>query len=151
MRSVLRLIMAGAAILDAGCNARHGTGASAQTAATAAQPARGADPWRERMQKNHNAAQSIDQQVRRLTRDLQLTSAQQTKVRQLALVHNARIQAILDTAPAALTRDSFTAQVHAISRQFHDSVNAMLTPHQLELMRAMLGRLDSGTENRRAP
>lgn len=151
MRSVMGLIMAGAAILSAGCNSRQGTGASGQAAATRARPAPGADQWRERMQKNHNADQSIDQQVRRLTRDLQLTPAQQTKVRQLAAMHNARIQAILDTAPAALTRDSFTAQVHAISRQFHDSVNAILTPHQLELMRAMLGRLDSGTENRRAP
>jgi hypothetical protein len=68
----------------------------------------------------------------------------------LARLHNARIQAILDTAPPTLARDSFIAQVHEISRQFHDSVNAILSAHQLELMREMVGRLDSGTEARRS-
>ena len=151
MRSLLGVIIVGGAMFGSGCNSRRGEGASAQTSATRAQTALGINGWRERMQKNHSAEQSIDLQVRRLTRDLQLTPAQQTKVRRFAVLHNERIQAILDTAPAGLTRDSFTAQVHVISRKFHDSVNAMLTPAQLELMRAMLGRLDSGTENRRAP
>ena len=112
---------------------------------------RGAADWRVRMQKNHNADSSTEQQVRRLTRDLGLTPAQQDKVRQLSRDHNDRIQRILDTAPATLTYPDFQTQVHAISQQFHDSVNAMLTPHQLELMKAMVGRLDSGTEARHAP
>ena len=33
----------------------------------------------------------------------------------------------------------------------HDAVNAILTPHELELMKAMVGRLDSGKEDRHAP
>jgi hypothetical protein len=41
--------------------------------------------------------------------------------------------------------------VHAISQEYHDSVNAILTPHQLELMTAMVARLDSGKEKRHAP
>ena len=110
-----------------------------------------AGDWRVRMQKNHNADSSTEQQVRRLTRDLGLTPAQQDKVRQLSRDHNDRIQRILDTAPATLTYPDFQTQVHAISRQFHNSVNAMLTPHQLELMKAMVGRLDSGTEARHSP
>jgi len=111
----------------------------------------GAADWRERMQKNHNADSSIAQQVRRLTRDLNLTPPQQEKVRQLSKVHNERIQQILDTAPPTLTREDFQTQVHAISQQYHDSVNAILTPRQLELMKAMLGRMGNGTEARRAP
>jgi hypothetical protein len=107
--------------------------------------------WRARMQQNHDAAQSIEQQVTRLTKDLELTPAQQTKARALAWEHNKKIQAILDTAPPTLTREDFTVQVHAISKEFHDSVNAILTPHQLELMKNMVGRLDSGQERRRAP
>jgi hypothetical protein len=111
----------------------------------------GAADWRERTQKNHSAARSIEQQVRRLTRDLDLTPEQQEKVRQLSKQHNDRIQKILDTAPSTLTHEAFTAQVHAISREYHDSVNAILTPRQLELMKAMVARLDSGKEDRHAP
>ena len=115
------------------------------------QALQGAADWRERMQKNHNAERSIEQQVQRLTKDLDLTPEQQVKVRQLAKEHNDRIQQILDTAPDTLTYEGFQTQVHAISQNFHDSVNAILTPHQLALMKAMVGRLDSGTEQRRAP
>jgi hypothetical protein len=62
-----------------------------------------------------------------------------------------RIQEILDTAPPTLTYEAFTAQVHVISQENHDAVNAILTPHQLELMKAMVGRLNSGNEDRHAP
>ena len=113
--------------------------------------AQGAADWRERMQTNHNAERSVEQQVRRLTKDLDLTPEQQQKVRQLSKEHNDRIQKILDTAPATLTREEFTAQVHAISQETHDAVNAILTPHQLDLMKAMVSRLDSGQERRHAP
>jgi len=105
----------------------------------------------ERMQKNHNADQSIEQQVRRLTRNLDPTSEQQEKVRQLSRAHNDRIQTILDAAPPMLTREAFSAQVHAISQETHDAVNAILTPHQLELMKAIVSRLDNGKEGRHAP
>jgi Spy/CpxP family protein refolding chaperone len=115
------------------------------------QAPQGGPDWRERMQKNHNAERSIEQQVSRLTKDLDLTPDQQAKVRQLAKEHNDSIQQILDTAPDTLTFQGFQRQVHAISQNFHDSVNAILTPHQLALMKAMVGRLDSGTEQRRAP
>jgi len=33
----------------------------------------------------------------------------------------------------------------------HDAVNAILTPHELELMKAMVSRLDNGKEDRHAP
>jgi hypothetical protein len=90
------------------------------------------------MQNNHSADRSIEQQVRRLTQDLDLTPEQQVRVRQLFREHNDRIQKILDTAPPTLTYEAFTAQVHAISQEYPDAVNAILTPHQLELMKAMV-------------
>jgi hypothetical protein len=110
----------------------------------------GTADWRERLQKNHSADRSIEHQVRRLTRDLDLTPEQQEKVRQLSKEHNDRIQKILDTAPPTLTHEAFSTQVHGISQEFHDAVNAILTPHELELMKAMVGRLDSGKEDRHA-
>jgi hypothetical protein len=152
MRSISTLLFGGAVALCAFSCAK-GQEKSAAPAAPA-QPGnslQGAADWRERMQVNHKADSSTEQQVRRLTRDLALTPAQQVKVRQLARVHNDRIQQILDTAPPTLTYEDFQSQVHAISGDFHSSVNAILTPRQLDLMKAMVGRLDSGTEARRAP
>jgi hypothetical protein len=139
-------LFAGVAVIGAaGCSKAQ------EKTAPPAQAQQGAADWRERMQKNHNTEQSIEQQVSRLTKDLDLTPKQQVKVRQLAHVHHDKIQKILDTAPPSLTRAEFTTQVHAISAEFHDSVDAILTPHQLEQRKAMVGRLDSGTERRRAP
>ena len=73
------------------------------------------------------------------------------KVQQQSKEHNDPIQKILDTAPPTLTYEAFAEQVRAISQENHDAVNAILTPHQLELMKAMVGRLDNGKEDRHAP
>jgi hypothetical protein len=123
VRSILRLLFAGVAVLGtAGCAIAQEHVATPQVRAQQAHPLQGAADWRERIQENHNADQSIEQQVRRLTRDLDLTPEQQEKVRQLSKEH----------------RD-------------HDQVNAILTPRQLELMQAMVGRLDTGKEDRHLP
>lgn len=150
MRSML-LFGALAALGAAGCAKAQEKPAPAQTQGPQAHPLKGAADWRNRMQKNHNADSSIEQQVRRLTKDLDLTPQQQQKVRQLSREHNDRIQKILDTAPDTLSYEAFQVQVHAISQRYHDAVNAILTPHQLELMRTMVGRLDTGEERRRTP
>ena len=146
VRSISRLLFSCVAVLGAA-----GWAMPAEAQALQAHSLQDAVDWRERMQKNHNAERSIEQQVRRLTKDLDLTPEQQEKVRQLSKEHNDRIQKILDTAPPTLTHEAFTTQVHAISHEFHDAVNAILTPHQLELMKAMVGRLNSGKEDRHAP
>jgi hypothetical protein len=149
VRSFPSLLFGCVAVLGAACCAMPAEAAPPQ--AQQAHPLQGAADWRERMQKNHSADRSIEQQVRRLTKDLDLTPEQQEKVRQLSKDRNDRIQKILDTAPPTLTHEAFTAQVHAISQEFHEAVNAILTPHELELMKAMVGRLDSGKEDRHAP
>lgn len=152
MRSVSIVLLIGlAAVGAAGCSRAQDNAPPAQGQTPQTNALQGAADWRQRMQQNHSADSSVARQVRRLTADLGLSSAQQERVRQLAAVHNQRIQTILDTAPATLTYQDFQIQVHAISRDFHDSVNAILTPHQLELMKAMVGRLDSGTEARHTP
>ena len=116
MRSISWLLFAGVAMLGAaGCTKTQERAAPPRGQAQQAHPLQGATDWRERRQKNHNAERSIEQQVGRLTKDLVLTSEQQEKVRQLSKEHNDRIQTILDTAPPTLTREAFTAQVHAIA------------------------------------
>jgi hypothetical protein len=146
VRSISRLFFGCVAVLGAaGCTM---PAEAAPPQAQQGHPLQGAADWRERMQQNHSADRSIEQQVRRLTKDLDLTPEQQEKVRQLSQERNERI---LDTAPPTLTHEAFTTQVHAISQEFHDAVNAILTPHELDLMKAMVGRLDSGKEDRHAP
>jgi hypothetical protein len=152
MRSISMLLFGGIVALSAVCCAKaQDNAAPAEGQTQQPNSLQGAADWRVRMQKNHSADSSIEQQVRRLTQDLGLTPAQQSKVRQLSRVHNDRIQAVLDTALPTLTYADFQTQVHAISQEFHDSVNAILTPRQLELMKAMVGRLGSGIEARHAP
>jgi septal ring factor EnvC (AmiA/AmiB activator) len=153
VRSLSILHLASAAVLGAAaCGTAQEKSVPAQAQQTRQpQMRRDTSDWRAQMQRNQNADSSIEQQVRRLTKDLNLTPQQQVKVRQLSHVHHDRIQQILDTAPPSLTRESFTAQVHVISQQYHDSVNAILTPHQLDLMRAMVGRTGNGQEARRPP
>jgi hypothetical protein len=152
MRSISTLLFGGVVALGAAsCGKGQGKAAPAADQTQQAGLLKGSADWRERMQRNHNADSSAEQQVRRLTADLNLTSAQQDKVRQLSKVHNDRIQKILDTAPPTLTYADFQTQVHAISQDFHNAVNAILTPSQLQLMKAMVGRLDSGSEARHAP
>jgi hypothetical protein len=146
------LLFSGVVLLGAAaCSTTQEKAVPPQETAQPAPPLRNAPDWRARMQQNHNADSSVAQTVRRLTRDLELTADQQAKVRQLAQQHNVRIQAILDTAPPTLTYQDFQTQVHAISGDFHNAVNAILTPHQLDLLKAMLGRPDSGRAARRAP
>ncbi|HEX6626542.1 MAG TPA: hypothetical protein VF105_01190 [Gemmatimonadaceae bacterium] len=154
MRSVsCRVFVAIAAVAAAGCAKQQENAAPAQAQAQvqAGNQMQGAADWRQRMQANHNPDSSVERQVRRLTSNLDLTPAQQTKVRQLSRWHNDRIQAILDTAPPALTYQDFQTQVHAISAQYHDSVNAILTSHQLDLMRTMVGPMGGGRPARQAP
>jgi len=141
MRSMSRLMFVGAAVLGTGgCNTSQQETPPSQSEAPRANPMQGAADWRQRMQANHNADSSVEQQTRRLTQQLNLTPQQQTKVRQLSRWHNQRIQAILETAPPSLTYQDFQTQVHAISGEYHDSVNAILSPHQLDLMKSIAGQ-----------
>ena len=57
-------------------------------------------PAREQLQHIH-APQSIDQTLARLTKDLELTPAQQQQVRPLLQEHHDKIQALLDKNPSA--------------------------------------------------
>jgi septal ring factor EnvC (AmiA/AmiB activator) len=122
--------------------------AMAQPAAGAGGP-QGAD-WRQQLAAHHDPQRAIDDELSRLTRDLQLTPQQVAAVTPILHEHQDRIQALLDDNPS-ITREAYQAQVHLISQQTHDQINSLLTARQLELMKAMVGRLDQGRETRRAP
>jgi predicted HTH transcriptional regulator len=103
-------------------------------------------PARQQLQHIHTP-QSIDQELARLTKDLELTPEQQQQVRPLLQEHHDKIQALLDKNPDA-SRQQLGPQIHAISAQTHSEIHALLTDHQQELEKAMQQRQHNGGENR---
>jgi K+-sensing histidine kinase KdpD len=103
---------------------------------------------RQQLQHIHTS-QSIDQELARLTKDLELTAKQQQQVRPLLDEHHDKIQALLDKNPTA-SRQQLGPQIHAISDETHREIHALLTDHQKELEKAMLHRENNGGENRRS-
>jgi len=102
---------------------------------------------RQQLQHIHTP-QSIDQELARLTKDLELTPEQQKQVRTLLQEHHDRIQALLDKNPKA-TRQELGPQIHAISDETHREISTLPTDHQKESEKAMLQREHNGEENRR--
>ena len=102
---------------------------------------------REQLQQIYTP-QLIDQELTRLTKDLELTPEQQQKVRPLLEQHHDKIQALLDKSPNA-SRQDLGPQIHAISDETHRQIHALLTDHQKELEKAMQRREYNGEENRR--
>ena len=102
---------------------------------------------RQQLQHIHTP-QSIDQELARLSKDLQLTPEQQKQIRPLLEEHHDKIQALLDKNPKA-SRQDLAPQIHAISAETHREIHALLTDHQKELEKAMVQREHNGEENRR--
>jgi hypothetical protein len=102
-----------------------------------------------RQQLQHiRAPQSIDQELVRLTKDLELTPEQQQQVRPLLEEHHNRIQALFDKNPNA-SRQELGPQIHAISDETHREIHALLSDHQQQLEKAMQQHGHRGEENRR--
>src|ERR1017187_7696543 len=102
---------------------------------------------REQLQHIHTP-QSIDQELARLTKDLELTAEQQRQVQPLLQEHHDKIQTLLDKNPNA-SRQELGPQIHAISDETHRQIHALLTDHQKELEKAMRQREHNGEEQRR--
>ncbi len=102
---------------------------------------------RKQLQHIHTP-QSIDQELVRLTKDLELTPEQQQQVRPLLEEHHNRIQALVDKNPNA-SRQELGPQIHAISDETHREIHALLSDHQKQLEEAMQQREHRGQENRR--
>jgi molecular chaperone DnaK (HSP70) len=104
-------------------------------------------PARQQLQHIH-APQSIDQELVRLTKDLELTPEQQQQVRPLLEEHHNRIQALVDKNPNA-SRQELGPQIHAISEETHREIHALLSDHQKQLEKAMQQRQHDGEERSR--
>ena len=78
---------------------------------------------RQQLQQIHTP-QSIDQELARLTKDLELTPEQQEQVRPLLEEHHDRIQMLLDKNPKA-SRQELGPQIHAISDETHRKIHGV--------------------------
>jgi len=102
---------------------------------------------REQLQQIYTP-RSIDQELSRLTKDLELTPEQRQKARPLLHRHHDSIQALLDRSPNASRRD-LGPRIHSISDETRRQIHAQLTRHQKELEKAMQQPEHNGEENRR--
>lgn len=107
----------------------------------------GAEPSARQQLQSIHTPQSIEQELDRLTKDLQLTPEQQQQVRPLLQEHHDKIQALLDKNPNA-SRHDLGPQIHAISDETHREIHSLLTDHQKGLEKAMQEREHKGQENR---
>lgn len=103
---------------------------------------------RQQLQQIHRP-QSIDQELARLTKDLQLTAKQQQQILPLLQEHHDKIQALLDKNPT-LSRQELASRIHAISDDTHHELHALLGDHQKQLETEMRQREHNGEENRRS-
>ena len=101
-----------------------------------AQDSGGQQPSAQQQLQHVHTPQSIDQELARLTKELELTPEQQQQVRPLLVEHHDRIQAVFDKNPTA-SRQELSPQIHSISDDTHRQIHALLTDHQKELEKAM--------------
>jgi K+-sensing histidine kinase KdpD len=102
---------------------------------------------RQQLQHIHTP-RSIDQELARLTKRLELTPEQQQRVRPMLEQHHDRIQALFDESPTA-SRQQLGPQIHAISDQTHREIHVLLSAHQKQLEKALQQRETQGEEPRR--
>jgi hypothetical protein len=101
--------------------------------------------WNDASSAQIHGPRTIDQEMDHLTKELELTPAEQTEIRPLLLNHQQRIQALIDKYPS-ISREALRPQIHAISDDTHHEIEELLTDHQRQLAKAMQARMHG--ENR---
>jgi hypothetical protein len=101
---------------------------------------------RSRLQQRHGA-HSIDDELDRLTKTLQLSLQQRTQVEVLLLRHHDAIQALIDSN-SNVSDELLQEQIHSISDDTHREINALLTQQQLVLAQQMQAQMREAGRNR---
>jgi hypothetical protein len=111
----------------------------AMTAAAVAQNHQVQQPLAAQQLSRIHGAQSIDDELARLTEDLELSPVQQHRVLPLLQQHHDRIQVLFDKNPSA-SREELGPEIHSISAETHAAIHTLLTAHQRVLEAAMQRR-----------
>jgi hypothetical protein len=88
------------------------------------------------MLQQAHGPRSIDQELDHLTKNLDLTADQRQQIIPLLQQHHDRIQALFDSNPT-LSRQALAEQIHAVSDNTHQQIEALLTDRQKQLAKAM--------------
>ena len=142
MGLMLRIMFSGAVALGA---ARAGAAMAqdrAQDPHAQMQEKSPTSDWRQQAKQQFTPAE-MDDQLARVTRSLQLSPDQQEKAKHLIRAYFSSVNSILDEN-RIISQEAFTTQARALSQENREQINALLTEHQLDLMRAMVGRLGKG-------
>jgi hypothetical protein len=99
--------------------------------------------WNDTASAQMHGPRSIDQEMDHLTKELELTAAEQKAIMPLLLEHRQRIQALFDQHPSA-PREALMTQIHSISDDTHREIDELLTDHQKQLVKGMQARMHSG-------
>src|SRR6202166_420501 len=86
---------------------------------------------------------NIAEEMNHLTKELELTAAEQKAIMPLLLEHRQRIQALFDEHPST-PREALRTQIHAISDDTHREIDELLTDHQRQLVKVMQDHMHSG-------
>jgi uncharacterized phage-like protein YoqJ len=98
--------------------------------------------WNDTASAQMHGLRTIDQEMDHLTKELELTPAEQKEIRPLLLEHRQRIQALFDQSPST-PRAALRTKIHAISDDTHHEIEKLLTDHQRQLAKAMQERMHS--------
>ena len=98
--------------------------------------------WNDSASAQTRGPRSIDQEMDHLTKELELTAAEQKAIMPLLLEHRQRIQALFDQSPST-PRAALRTKIHAISDDTHHEIEKLLTDHQRQLAKAMQERMHS--------
>jgi DNA anti-recombination protein RmuC len=91
-----------------------------------------------------------DQELDHLTKELDLTADQRRQIIPLLQQHHDRIQTLFDRNPT-LSRQALAEQIHAVSDDTHQQIEALLTDRQKQLAKAMQHRMRATGEGRLHP
>jgi periplasmic protein CpxP/Spy len=83
----------------------------------------------------HHHAPNPEKQTARLTKELNLTPDQATKIQPLIADHQQKLAAV--AADTSLTDDARQSQLKAIRKEFEKSLRTVLTPDQLTQMKTL--------------
>lgn len=96
--------------------------------------------WNDTASAQPHGPRTIDQEMDHLTKELELTAAEQAEIKPLLLKHQRRIQVLFDQHPST-PREALRPRIHAISDDTHHEIEELLTDHQRQLVKLMQARM----------
>ena len=103
--------------------------------------------WRQKMLDGYPGGAKVEHAVDRLSKSLDLSSAQAQRARSILQRQHERILGLLVAGPRSMTRGEFVVAEHEVWADTCQQLDAMLTPDQLQLAHELRAP-DDGSQRR---